>query len=193
MQKIFIILLVAYISLSVYSCALRDAELPVTSRNTFIPPTSPDLVMVNLQFSVIEKDINNYMACFVDTNYSLRRYTYIPDVVSQIQYPIFRFWNMTNEKSYFTSLISNTEPTSASNLFFSNSKLNTFGDTAFYDADYLLHFDHRNANVSKTLKGKIRLILASDSRNLWSVHRWIDFKSDNADTTWSVLRANFSN
>ena len=193
MRKTFIILLVSYISLSVYSCALRDVEPPVTSRNTFVPPTSPDLVMVNLQFSVIEKDVNNYMQCFVDTSYSTRRYTYIPDIVSQSQYPIFRFWNITNEKTYFASLLSLTDPAATSNLFFSNSTLNSFGDTAFFDADYLLHVDHQKTNVAKTLKGKIRLIIGSDSRNLWSIHRWIDIKADNADTTWSVLRANFSN
>lgn len=193
MKRTVVILITLYFGISLYSCALRNAESPVTSRSTFVPPTSPDLVMINLQFSVIEKDKNNYMACFVDTSYSPRRYTYVPDVVSGIQYPIFRFWNLSYEKSYFTSLLSLTDPAATSNLFFSNSTLNTFGDTAFFDADYLMRVDHQKNTVAKSLKGKIRLILGSDSRNLWSIHRWIDFKSENTDTTWSVLRANFSN
>ncbi len=193
MKHTAVILIVLYFGISVYSCSLRDAETPVTSRSTYIPPTSPDLVMINLQYSVIEKDINNYLKCFVDTSYSPRRYTYEPDVASGIQYPIFRFWNISNEKTYFTSLLSNTDPAATSNLFFTEGNLNTFSDTAFYDAKYLLYVDHRNTSVAKTLKGKIRLILSADSRNLWSVHRWIDIKSDNNDTTWSVLRANFSN
>jgi hypothetical protein len=166
--------------------------LPVTSRSTFVPPTSPELVYINLQYAIIEKDKDNYMKCFVDTNYSLRKYTFEPDVVSGIQYPIFRFWNLSNEKSYFNKLLSLTDPASASNLFFSNDKF-TYGDTAFYDADYLLHFDHQQSNVAKSLKGKIRLIFSSDSRNLWSIHRWIDIQSISSDTTWSVLKANFSN
>ena len=192
-NRLSIIMIVLYVAASVYSCGLSDAETPVTSRTTFIPPTSPDLVMVNLQYSVIEKDINNYMQCFVDTNYSPRRYTYVPDVGSQIQYPIFQFWKIANEKTYYTSLMSLTNINSTSNLFFSNTTLNSFADTAFFDADYLLRVDHQKTNVAKNLKGKIRLILSADSRNLWSIHRWIDIKSDNADTTWSVLRANFSN
>lgn len=193
MNRITVILLALYISAALYSCGLRDAETPVTSRTTFIPPTSPDLVIVNLQYSIIEKDLNNYMQCFVDTNYNPRRYTYVPDVASQIQYPIFQFWKIQNEKTYYTSLLSLTPPAATSNLFFSNSTLNSFADTAFYDADYLLRVDHQKTNVAKTLKGKIRLILSADSRNLWSIHRWIDIKSGNTDTTWSVLRANFSN
>jgi len=174
-------------------CSLREVENPVTSRTTFVPPTSPDLVIINLQFSIIERDVNNYLQCLVDTNYSPRRYSYTADVSSQIQYPIFRLWNMQNEKTYYTSLISLINPESNSNLFLSNTTLNTFGDTAVYDADYLLRFDHQKTSVAKTLTGKIRLILGSDSRNLWSVHNWIDIKAGSADTTWSVLKANFSN
>lgn len=193
MQRTAVILIALYFGISLYSCSLRDAESPVTSRSTYYPPTTPELVTVNLMYSIIEKDKDNYMKCFVDTSYSLRRYTYEPDAVSGNQYPIFRNWNLSNEKSYYTSLLSLTNAGGTSNLFFSNSNLNSFGDTAFFDAEYLLHFDHQKTNVAKTLKGNIRLILSADSRNLWSIHRWKDIQVTSADTTWSVLRANFSN
>lgn len=193
MQRTVIILIALYFGISLYSCSLRDAESPVTSRSTFIPPTTPELVTVNLMYSIIEKDKDNYMKCFVDTSYSQKRYKYEPDVASGSQYPIFRLWNLSNEKSYYTSLLSLTDPTATSNLFFSNSTLQPFGDTAFFDAEYLLRVDHQKTNVAKTLKGNIRLILSADSRNLWSIHRWIDIKPTVNDTTWSVLRANFSN
>ncbi len=193
MNKSYLILILIAIAALLNSCALRDDETPTISRNTFVPPTSPDLVMVNLQFSIIEKDVNNYMSCFVDSNYSTRSYSYVPDVISQIQYPIFQNWKLSNEKTYFTSLLSLMNESATSNVFFSNPVLNTLSDTAVYDADYLLRADHQKTNVAKTLKGKIRLILSADSRNLWSIHKWIDFQSMNSDTTWSVLKANFSN
>jgi len=193
LNKSYLILILIAIAALLNSCALRDDETPTISRNTFVPPTSPDLVMVNLQFSIIEKDVNNYMSCFVDSNYSTRSYSYVPDVISQIQYPIFQNWKLSNEKTYFTSLLSLMNESATSNVFFSNPVLNTLSDTAVYDADYLLRADHQKTNVAKTLKGKIRLILSADSRNLWSIHKWIDFQSMNSDTTWSVLKANFSN
>lgn len=173
---------------SVVSCNLRNDELPVTSRTTFIPPTSPELVIVNLQYAIIEKDLNNYMMCFIDTNYNTRKYSYIPDVISGIQYPVFRFWNTTNEKGYYNKLLSLTDPASTSNLFFSEMKWENYSDTAIFDARYLMRFDHTSSNVSKNLKGKLRIILSSDSRNLWAIHKWIDFQSVSTDTTWSVLR-----
>ena len=63
------------------------------------------------------------------------------------------------------------------------------GQQSFTDIDW----DSATEIVAKTLKGNIRLILSADSRNLWSIHRWIDIQATAADTTWSVLRANFSN
>ena len=71
--------------------------------------------------------------------------------------------------------------------------INNTSDTAIVDSDYLLRFDHTKQNVSKTLKGQFRLIMAADSRNLWSIYKWIDFQKTPSDTTWSTLKANFSN
>jgi hypothetical protein len=59
--------------------------------------------------------------------------------------------------------------------------------------DYLLRFDHQKTNVAKTLSGKLRFVMVINSKNLWAISNWIDFKSVDSDTTWSVLKANFSN
>lgn len=174
-------------------CGLRDVETPTEVRSNFNPPISPGIVLQNLQFAIAEKNLNNYLQCFVDTANSTRRYSYTADVNSQAQYPVFRYWNMSNENSYFNNLKSSSNPAAASNLFVSNEVLNYTSDTAVYDASYLLRFDHNRNTVSKTLKGKLRLIMSADSRNLWAVHTWIDFKELPTDTTWSVLKANFSN
>ena len=85
-------------------------------------------------------------------------------------------------------------PQATSILFFSSSSQPIVAsDTAIFDSDYLLRVDHQKTTVAKTITGKIRLIMSMDSRNLWAIHNWIDFKSLDTDTTWSVLKANFSN
>jgi hypothetical protein len=171
----------------------RDVEPPTDPRSNYMPPTTPDIVIINMQFAIAEKNLNNYLSCFVDTNYSSRSFTYFADVNSQVQYPIFSNWQLSNEKTYFTNLLSLTDPQSNSNLFLSNEVLTVTLDTAIYDSDYLLRFEHQRTTVSQTLSGKLRFIMASDSRYLWSIHSWTDFKDDDNDTTWSVLKANFSN
>ncbi len=172
---------------------LRDAENPVDPRSNFIPPTTPDIVITNFVSAITERNLNNYLQCFVDSNFSTRRFSFTADALSQQQYPIFRYWNLNNERYYFTSLISQTSPSATSYLFLSNVIINPSSDTSVYDADYLLRFDHNAANIPHTLKGKMRLILGVDTRNLWSIHNWIDLANPSGDTTWSFIKAGFSN
>ncbi len=79
-QALFVILLF------LHGCGLfdsREVEPPTESRSTFIQPTSPDLVLTNLIFSISEKNLDNYMRCFVDSNFSNKRFRYFPDAVSK--------------------------------------------------------------------------------------------------------------
>jgi len=193
LKKFKIIILFLFL---IQGCGLfntREVEQPVDPRSNFIPPTAPEIVIVNFITAITEKNLNNYMDCFVDTTYSTRKFSYTADIASQIQYPVFRYWNLSYENSYFTNLRSLTNPASSSNLFLSNEIVTTTIDTVVYDSDYLLHVEHQKQAVAQTVKGKLRLVLSADSRNLWSIHRWIDYKVNDGDTTWSVLKANFTN
>ena len=171
----------------------RSVEPPVDPRSNFKPPTSPDIVIQNVQTCITEKNVNNYMQCFVDSAYSSRRFSYTADVTSQIQYPIFRSWQLNYERVYFSNLIALSNTNAISYLIFSNMVMNPSSDSAVFDADYSLKFEHLKTTVSQNLSGKIRLSISSDSRNLWGIHNWIDIKPLESDTTWSVLKANFVN
>ena len=171
----------------------RGVEPPIVSRSNFIPPTAPEIVLENLTVAIFEKNVDNYNKCFVDTGYSPKRFSYTADISSQLQYPIFRYWNLSYENLYFTNLRSLTDPSATSNLFLSNEIINTTIDSVVYDYDYLLRFDHNKPSVAKTVKGKLRFVISSDNRSLWSISSWIDYKQNATDTTWSVLKANFSN
>jgi len=182
--------------LFIQGCGLfetRDVEPPSNTRSNFIQPTSPDIVLTNLIFSIAEKDLDNYMRCFVDSAFSVRRFNYIPDALSQSSYPVFLNWNLNSERIYFSNLVSATFTDASSNLFADNEILNTAIDSAVMDLDYILVFNHNRNNVAKELKGKLRFVMGTDSRSLWSIHTWYDFIDNNDDTTWSVLKANFVN
>ena len=195
LRKKFNIILIAGI-LFLQSCDLfstRGVETPSDPRSTFIQPTSADIVLDNLEFAIAEKNLNNYIKCFVDTTFSARRFRYFPDAVSQSSYPVFLSWSLNNERAYFSNLISFSTATSPSNLFRDNTVFNTSIDSTIVDMDYILIFDHSRSNVAKQTKGKLRFIMGADERGLWSIHSWYDFLNANNDTTWSVLKANFVN
>jgi hypothetical protein len=172
---------------------LRDAENPTEPRSVFIPPTTPDIVLTNLQSAIADKDINNYLQCIVDTSLTLRKFVYTADISSQIQYPIFKNWDISNEKNYFYNLLSLTTPQSTSIIIPSEIISNIYSDSAIYDMDYWMRFDHQKTTVAKILSGKLRFVMVINSKNLWAISSWIDIKGSDKDTTWSVLKANFSN
>ncbi len=183
-------------TLLICGCGLfesRSVEPPTNSRSTFTQPTSPDIVLSNLSFAIAEKNLDNYIRCFVDSNFSHRRFRYFPDALSQSSYPIFLTWNLSNERAYFSNLISFTNPNASSNLFGDNVSYNTGIDSAIIDMDYIFVFDHNRTSVAKQTKGKLRFIMGTDTRGLWSIHTWFDFLNTSNDTTWSVIRANFVN
>lgn len=180
----------------IQSCGLfdsREVEMPTESRSTFIQPTSPDLVLTNLIFSISEKNLDNYMRCFVDSNFSNKRYRYFADAVSQTSYPVFQTWNLSSERIYYSNLISATDPNAASNLFADNYTINTAIDSAIVDMDYIFVFGHNRQSVAVEAKGKLRFVMGTDTRGLWSIYDWYDFIDNNNDTTWSVVKANFIN
>jgi hypothetical protein len=178
------------------SCGLfdtRDVEPPIDPRSNFIPPTSPNLVIVNMQFAIAEKNIDNYMKCFVDSMFAGVSYRFFADAPTQIQFPILTGWNINNERIYYTNLVSSTNSESSSNLFLSNYNLTETIDSAIYDAEYLLVFNHNRNVIPKTSKGKLRFVLVPDNRSLWGIKTWSDFKVEDTDTTWSYLKASFVN
>jgi len=178
------------------SCGLfetREVEPPSAPRSTFTQPTSPDIVLANLNFAIAEKNRDNYLRCLVDSNFSSRRFKFFPDAVSQSSYPVFLNWNLTHERNYYSNLLSFTNQAASSNLFLSNITINSGIDSTVIDSDYILVFDHNKQNVAKVTKGKLRFIMGSDVRSLWSIHSWFDFTDNSNDTTWSSLKANFVN
>ncbi len=196
MRKNYKLILIFLLESLIAGCGLfdtRDVEPPSQIRSTFIQPTSPDIVLTNLIYAIAEKDLDNYMRCFVDSIYSVRRFSFIPDALSQSSYPVFLNWNLNHERIYFSNLITGTPSDASSNLFPDNESFITYIDSAIIDMDYILVFNHTSTNVAKEVKGKLRFIMGTDSRSLWSIHTWYDFIDANNDTTWSVLKANFYN
>lgn len=167
----------------------RDPEDPQTVRSTFIPPTTADIVLDNLTFSIQEKNSDNYNKCVSPSNYR-----YIPDAKSQLNFlDIFAAWNPQSEKKYLDNLITDT-PTGSSVVFFDNSQLlQITSDSAIFQSDYVLVFQHRRTNIPKSAKGKLTITIATDSDDLFYIRKWEDFRQNDTDFTWSEFKGNFSN
>lgn len=168
----------------------RDPEDPETIRSTFFPPTSAQIVIDNLSFSIQEKNSDNYIKCISSVTFK-----YAPDSRSQQLYEqIFAGWNQQSEKRYLDNLILETDANSTSILFPSNQRLTQITpDSAVYQTDYTVVFQHRRLNVPKSAKGNLTLSISTEDDDLFYIKKWEDFRQNDTDFTWSELKANFSN
>lgn len=166
----------------------REPEKPANIRSTYITPTSAELVIQNLEFSILEKNSENYSKCISQSSFQ-----YVPDSRSLLLYEqIFESWNPQAEKHYMDNLITQTNQNSSSVLFLDNERLTQLtSDSAIYQADYVLVFQHNKVNIPKSAKGNISITLASDN-DLFYMRRWEDFRQNDSDFTWSEFKANFS-
>jgi hypothetical protein len=166
----------------------REPEPPVNIRSTYITPTSAEIVIQNLEFSILEKNSENYTKCI-----SLLNYQFVPDARSLQTYElIFQSWNPVSERQYFENLLAQTNQNSSSVLFLDNERLTQYtSDSATYQADYVLVFQHNKVNVPKSARGNLSITLAADN-DLFYIRRWEDFRQNDTNFTWSEFKANFS-
>lgn len=168
----------------------RTPQQPNTSRSTYVPPTSPDLVISNLTYSIQEKNVDNYINCI-----SPGAYSFIPDSKSQLLYgTIFQNWSINAERNYMNNLIAQTNSSATSDLFLDNANLTSLSpDSAVYQANYTVVFQHNRTDIPKSAVGTITLFLKANESNLFYIVKWEDFRMNDTDFTWSALKANFSN
>ncbi|MBK7629713.1 MAG: hypothetical protein IPJ23_03170 [Ignavibacteriales bacterium] len=89
MNKVILILIV---SISFTSCDLfttRDAENPDQTRSNFQPAVEPSIVIENLKNSFFDKNVQNYISCFVDTIFAERSFNFSASSEALSLYQIF--------------------------------------------------------------------------------------------------------
>jgi hypothetical protein len=165
----------------------RDPQPPTQNISTFETPTSQDIVVRNLQYAVTENNVQNYLRCFVDTNY--RPYVYEPSADVQSS---FIQWNLESERRYFQNIgatlngvASLSDSITAKNIFPGPPQ------SAAWFMNYVLYVPHQDARAPKLVRGSMELDMIEDSLHRWSINRWVD-KKTTADSTWSYLRAWFN-
>lgn len=182
------------LSCAITGCDLlqtREPQPPSVSGSTFIPPTSPDIVISNLQFAIKEKNKENYRRCLVDTNFSDKTFQFQPTVEAAAKYAgVFTDWTVISEEQYFKNL-SESKTDGFSQLDFFNAVTNSqTADEVVFNAKYHFIFQHQNNNIAKEAHGNLQFSIARDRRSTWSIYRWIDVR-DTSEVTWSDFKATF--
>ena len=195
-QKPIGLLLCFVTSLTLSACGLletREPQPPSQTSSTFIPPTSPSIVLDNLVSAIRERNTDNYIRCLVDSSFSDKRFSFVPTQEAQSQYfTVFNSWSPSAERGYFENLKSLTPSTATTLLFFSNQKFESVqSDSALFSATYDLVFQHNVSGVPQEAKGALQFYMATDRNRLWMIYRWVDLKTG-SDFSWSEMKGRFS-
>ena len=184
------------LSLTVVSCDLfhtREPEPPTKGGSSYLPPTSPQRVLQNLTNAVKERNTDSYVRCLADSLTSPRTFRFIPTEQSAAQYyGVFSSWSLRNERQYFDNLKSHMSPSAVPGLTLSRETFEYIsGDSAIYDAGYVLFIPHDVTGVPQTIRGNLHLTMGLDRNNMWMIYQWIDLSSG-SEYSWSDLKGRFS-
>jgi hypothetical protein len=168
----------------------RDPELPDQGRSNFQIATEPEIVIENLKNSFSDKNVQNYVACFIDSSFSSRRFLFQPsgEVISQYQF-LAEGWDVSDEQRYFSSVIASINPDFPLTLNFGNESYSRTGDTVVYSATYFINLPI-NQPESDNYQGNLRFNLVNDSRSIWSIYFWQDIKLPDLQS-WSELKGKY--
>lgn len=188
--------LILLLALTAAGCDLfstRDPEPPSSGSSTFVPPTSPDLVIANLENAVAEKSTENFLRCLVDTLNSSQRYVFIPTAAAAGRYvTTFAGWSLQSERAWFSALKAFSEADAPSSLALTGGFSVIAADSAIYEGEYDLSFRHGVSSVSENARGTLQFVMHTDRNSIWSITRWTDLPRGE-ETSWSEWKGRFAN
>jgi hypothetical protein len=192
------LILALLVALLTGGCTTRTPEDPISGGATFVPPTSPSLVIENFRNAVNEKNAANLMLCLADVQRpSPRAYAFTPSAEIGARYQsLFARWDVTAERQAFLSLTSRVPSEARLDLIFSNASFSiTTPDSAVFVSDYALTAPHTAPSLPTTVTGTLSFTILPEPSGLWSIAAWQDAKrpSDTVEATWSSWKAQLSN
>ncbi|MBI5663244.1 MULTISPECIES: hypothetical protein [Ignavibacterium] len=194
MQKKSIKIFLLVIVFALNGCDLftaRDPEKPAENRSNFLPPKEPATVIENLKNSFIDKNSQNYIACFVDTIFVNKQFVFMPSSEAASTYAFLtQDWGLDDERRYFNSVIAKVPKDFPMTLTLSDESYSSLsGDTLVYSANYFINIPH-SSSEPKNYSGNLQFNMIRDSRSDWSIYFWKDTRSSSLPS-WSEMKGIF--
>lgn len=171
----------------------REPEEPRTSQSTWVQPTSPAYVMINLRTAIAERNSQNYLRCLADTSLVPGSFAFFPDPAVAAANPgLFLRWDKESERNYLNQLLAFVPRDSVSSLSMTLIRESTYQDSVVLVQEYVLTVGHRQQRegAPRQMRGQAEFRLIRSSEELWYIRRWADYATGDYPT-WSALRAFF--
>ncbi len=186
---------IAYLAIILFlsSCGVfepRDPEEPTSGNSSYIPPTTYSLVVQNIMQAISEKNVDNYIACFV-SDPSMPDFIFSPSAeIMASSADIFSNWDISDEKRYFTTEIASLENGITPSLSFEELNYESLSpDSISFTSNYSLKIPQNTNDEAHDYRGKLQYIIIKNKLNgLWFVYTWKDISIEEYES-WSSLKA----
>jgi hypothetical protein len=190
-----LILAIVLISTACGPFDTRNPEEPETGGAVFLPQTSWEAVITNLERSFVSLATENYIQALAEDP----QFNFIPSAEATNSFQgIFEDWSVSGaERRWFLTMRSNIPEGLSPDLTLYPAAPQSFADSVIYTAGYTLNIPHQADNVANQFKGRLQFTISRDEQANWRISSWIDQSSDSTlipeIPTFSHLKAGFFN
>jgi hypothetical protein len=192
-----LILIAISMAFGLAGCGLFDTRTPqnpVSAGSAFENPTSPSIVLRNLENALNYANANDYRRCFSDTSQGLPPFIFQASIQGLAAAPVkFASWGIREEEQYIRSIFQELQDGGVCSVSFSPSQITDvpIGDSVQFTANYVVHFPHTRAGAEQDAEGSLQFTLRLSPQNVWYISYWRDF-ARNDKPTWSLIKARFA-
>lgn len=177
----------------------RNPEQPDLGKSSFIPPTEPSIVILNLETAFREKNIDSYMNClYSDSENENNEFKFHASIDAQTQFPsTFTNWGSYEERRFLSSFFSDFSDDLYPSISWINKQpIQETADSAVYTSDYYLLAPGNDNSIPKEYAGRLQITMKHRNNGLYYISRWIDINVQTIDSvknTFSILKGFYYN
>ncbi|MBN1779518.1 hypothetical protein JW948_00140 [bacterium] len=175
MKSVVLICSLLLLSACDHPFSTREPEKPVTSQSSWIPPHTPDDVLVNMIHAVHERNLENYMRCFADGSDAVSMFHFKPDPEAAALYPFLLNWTLAQEQNVLRQTFSLVPLDSSLSLTFPVTVRDVLAaDSAVMVRQYAWSIHHLDDAMPTFLEGHAEIRMKENSVGEWVVYYWDD-------------------
>ncbi|MFK7923724.1 MAG: hypothetical protein AB8H47_17325 [Bacteroidia bacterium] len=166
---------------------IRPVEPPSSSASNWVSPTDYQILINNLQQSVNQRNVQNYLRCF---NQEMLEFQPTASLFNNNE-NIWANWSISDEQAYFDNFVADLAVTTGNSLSLTETDLqDVTSDSLKYVGDYLLRVNHSDTSLTTLFQGQLQLVIKLNAFNEWEIERWTDIEIF-ADSSWSELKLRY--
>ena len=165
----------------------RDSEPPKGRAGTFIPPTSPQIVLENLRFSYSELVIGNFIEC-LDSSFTFR-FDYIQGIQGDTMWGYAQEINLTEKMFNDYTAQKDTRKFEIEFQAVPDQHDIILDTTATLVRSYAVTVADTAGTVVEEYEGIATFELRESAYNFWALSTWKDLHFDLQTPSWAELKS----